>query len=52
MDEERLWTLFFATGLPQAYLAIRGVEEEREVQAALPEARTAFRAGPLPARKI
>ena len=52
VDEERLWALFFATGLPQAYLAIRGVEEEREVQAALPEARTAFRAGPLPARQI
>ena len=52
VDEERLWALFFATGLPQVYLAIRGVEEEREVQAALPEARTAFRAGPLPARQI
>lgn len=52
MDEERLWALFFATGLPQAYLVIRGVEEEREAQATLPKARTAFRAGPLPARQI
>ena len=28
--EQGLWKLFFATGLPQAYLAIRGAEEERE----------------------
>lgn len=52
MDEERLWALFFATGLPQVYLAIRGVREEQEAQATLPEARTAFRAGPLSAREI
>ena len=52
MDEERLWALFFATGLPQAYLAIRGVEKEREAQTLLPEARTAFWAGPLSAREI
>ena len=52
MDEEKLWVLFFATGLPQAYLAIRGVREEREEQTALTEAKTAFRSGPLPARKV
>lgn len=52
MDEEKLWTLFFATGLPQAYLAIRGMQREREEKAILPEARTAFRAGPLSAREI
>ena len=52
MDEERLWALIFATGLPQAYLAIRGVREEQEARATLPEARTAFRAGPLFAREI
>ena len=47
-----LWKLFFATGLPQAYLAIRGAEKEREAQAVLPKAQTAFRAGPPPARRI
>lgn len=30
MEEAGLWRLFFATGLPQAYLALRGLEEERE----------------------
>lgn len=42
MDERGLWRLFFATGLPQAYLAIAGrrLEEERERE--LP-AKTAFR---------
>ena len=39
--EQRLWELFFATGLPQAYLAIRGREmEERQGREA---AVTAFR---------
>ena len=33
MDESGLWNLFFATGLPEAYLAIREWEEEREAPA-------------------
>lgn len=41
MDEGRLWRLFFATGLPEAYLALRGEREEQE--ALEPPARTAFR---------
>lgn len=27
METEGLWQLFFATGLPEAYLAIRGQED-------------------------
>jgi len=27
MDEQGLWRLFFATGLPEAYLALRGAGE-------------------------
>ena len=30
MDERGLWDLFFATGLPQAYLAIRGEPQARD----------------------
>ncbi|MGI5962521.1 MAG: hypothetical protein ACOX7N_02245 [Lawsonibacter sp.] len=30
MDEEGVWKLFFATGLPQAYLAIVGLRQEAE----------------------
>ena len=41
MEESGLWRLFFATGLPQAYLALRGLEEEREQLAEQP-AMTAF----------
>ena len=52
MDEEKLWALFFATGLPQAYLAILGVRRERTEEQALPQARTAFQAGPAPARNL
>lgn len=52
MDEELLWALFFATGLPQAYLAIQGVREEREADSVLSEARTAFHSGPPWAREI
>ena len=33
MDEQGLWRLFFATGLPEAYLALRGARETE----ALPE---------------
>lgn len=41
MDEAGLWRLFFATGLPEAYLAAKG--EARERQAAEYEpALTAF----------
>ena len=41
MDERGLWRLFFATGLPEAYLAIRG---ERRKEQALPDlpSKTAF----------
>ena len=28
MEEPGLWELFFATGLPEAYLALRGQREE------------------------
>ncbi len=29
MDEEGLWRLFFHTGLPEVWLALRGTQEER-----------------------
>ena len=35
MDEQGLWRLFFATGLPEAYLALRGAWE-RETLPELP----------------
>ena len=35
MDEQGLWRLFFATGLPEAYLALRGAVE-RETLPELP----------------
>jgi len=41
MDESGLWTLFFATGLPEAYLALKGEGREEECAAQLPE-KTAF----------
>lgn len=41
MDEGRLWRLFFATGLPEAYLALRGEREERKAME--PAVRTALR---------
>ena len=48
--EQRLWDLFFATGLPQAYLAIRGRELERgQMREA---AMTAFQSRPGGAKKI
>ncbi len=50
MDEGRLWRLFFATGLPEAYLALRGEREERE--ALEPEVRTAFRRTEGGTRKV
>jgi len=30
MNEWGLWRLFFLTGLPEAYLALKGQEQERE----------------------
>ena len=30
MDEGKLWELFFATGLPEVYLTIRRVREEKD----------------------
>lgn len=41
MDETGLWRLFFATGLPEAYLAVQGARTERQREFELP-ARTAF----------
>ena len=41
MDEEGLWRLFFATGLPQAYLAAAGARTGRREQDV--PARPAFR---------
>ena len=41
MDERGLWNLFFATGLPEAYLAIWKARTEPELQIELP-AKTAF----------
>ena len=41
MEETGLWELFFATGLPEAYLAIRGERGEGEAPEELP-AKTAF----------
>ena len=41
MDEQGLWSLFFATGLPEAYLALRGEREETAQAQELP-AKTAF----------
>lgn len=42
MDETGLWRLFFATGLPEAYLAIQGERSECRGELELP-AKTAFR---------
>lgn len=52
MDEERLWALFFATGLPQVYLAIRAGEKGKRTHSPADPGLTAFRAGPGPARNI
>ena len=42
MDERGLWNLFFATGLPQVYLAIGGQRREDREERERP-AKTAFR---------
>ena len=39
MDEDGLWKLFFATGLPEVYLTLAGLRAEREEE---PLARPAF----------
>jgi len=36
MDEQGLWRLFFATGSPLVWLAIRRLERERDEERALP----------------
>lgn len=36
MDEQGLWRLFFATGSPLVWLALRRLEREREEERALP----------------
>lgn len=41
MDERGLWKLFFATGLPEAYLAIRGERKKEDFVPDLPS-KTAF----------
>jgi hypothetical protein len=47
MDQAGLWKLFFATGLPEAYLALRGEQDECEMFCQ--PAKTAFRGldGPI-----
>jgi hypothetical protein len=30
MEEAGLWRLFFATGLPEAYLAVRGTQQAKQ----------------------
>ena len=51
MDERGLWNLFFATGLPEAYLAIR---RERKKENAVPDlpSKTAFGGGAYATRQI
>lgn len=41
MDQAGLWRLFFLTGLPEAYLALRGEEQQRRTRE-YELARTAF----------
>ena len=52
MDERGLWRLFFATGLPQAYLAIAGERKLRALLSPWTEDKTAFRPGPVEPRQI
>ena len=44
MEQSGFWNFFFATGLPQAYLAIAGLRREERQDWELP-ARTAFGSG-------
>lgn len=46
MDQAGLWRMFFKTGLPEVYLALRGVRREDEEY---PSALAAFR--PRPSRE-
>lgn len=50
MEQDGLWRLFFLTGLPEAYLAIRGLAGEEREGDWLP-ALTAFRPRPPERRK-
>lgn len=36
MDESGLWRLFFLTGLPEVWLALRGQAQEREAEREMP----------------
>ena len=36
MDEQGLWRLFFATGSPLVWLALRRLDREREEERSLP----------------
>lgn len=45
MDEEGLWRLFFHTGLPEVWMALRAAQEERCVPEDEP-AMTAFAVRP------
>ena len=51
MDERGLWKLFFATGLPEAYLAIRGERKKGDFVPNLPS-KTAFSGGVRSPRQI
>lgn len=51
MDETGLWRLFFATGLPEAYLAVRGKREEAETRM-YTLTKTAFQPGKTLIQKI
>jgi hypothetical protein len=41
MEEAGLWRLFFATGLPEVYLAVRGTQQAKQEVFERP-AKTAF----------
>ena len=51
MDERGLWKLFFDTGLPEAYLAIRGEQKKESSVPDLPS-KTAFGGGEYTSRQI
>ena len=53
MEQSGFWNFFFATGLPQAYLAAAGERETRErLSRSWEEDRTAFRPEGAQPRKI
>ncbi len=51
MDERGLWKLFFTTGLPEAYLAIRGERKKEDFVPDLPS-KTAFSGAQFKLRQI